>query len=186
MGLVSRLFRGNKKLEACLVDDAAHVTPGSQGEDVAKIQFALFALDTLEIDRTELTTQTYGPSTAAAVLSYKTRRHIINRSYQTAPDSIVGKMTIASLDAEMRERQRSFPGVGDCALTPPGVPQPFAPSRLNVPQRPVATFAGPVGDRNSKQSAGGKPKQLNRALRIFLAITKRASIEDGFRRCRRP
>ena len=125
-------------------------------------------------------TQTYGPSTAAAVLSYKTKRQIINRSYQTTPDSIVGKMTIASLDAEMRGHQLSFPGVGDCALTPPSVPQPFVLSPLNEPQRLVATFAGRVGDRNSKQSGGGKLKQLNRILRIFLAITKRASIEDGF------
>lgn len=180
MGLVSRLFRGNKKLEACLVDDAAHVTLGAQGEHVAKIQFALFSLDTLKIDRTELVTQTYGSSTAAAVLSYKTKRRIINHSYQTAPDSIVGKMTIASLDAEMRGRQLSFPGVGDCAQTPPSVPQPFLPSPLNGPQKLVATFAGQVGDRNSKKSADGKLKQLNRTLRVFFAITKKASVEDGF------
>src|SRR6185295_16020647 len=163
---------------ACLVDNAAHLTPGTQGEAVARIQFALFSLDTLEIDRTELVTQTYGPSTAAAVLSYKTKRHIINRSYQTTPDNIVGKMTIASLDAEMLERQLSFPGLGDCALTPPSGPPPFVLS--NGPQRLVTTFAGQVGDRNSKQSGAGKLKQLNRTLRIFLAITKRASIDDGF------
>jgi len=180
MGLVSRLFQGNTRLEACLVDNAAHVTLGAQGEHVAKIQFALFSLDNLDIDRTELVTQSYGPSTAAAVLSYKTKRQIINRSYQTTPDSIVGKMTIASLDAEMRKRQLSFPGVGDCALTPPSVPQPFVLSPLNGRQRPVAAFTEQVGDRNSKQSAAGKPKQLNKALRIFLSITKRASIEDGF------
>jgi len=180
MGLVSRLFQGNTRLEACLVDNAAHLTLGVQGEAVAKIQFALFSLDILDIDRTELVTQTYGPSTAAAVLSYKTKRHIINRSYQTTPDSIVGKMTIASLDAEMLERQLSFPGLGDCALTPPSGPPPFVLSPLNGPQGLVTTFAGPVGDRNSKQSGGGKLKQLNRTLRIFLAITKRASIDDGF------
>jgi len=180
MGLVSRLFQGNKKLEACLVDDRAHVTLGAQGEDVAKIQFALFSLDALKIDRAELTAQTYGPSTAAAVLSYKTKRQIINRSYQTAPDSIVGKMTIASLDAEMRRRQLSFPGIGDCALTPPSVPQPFVERRLNGSPTLATAFAGPVGDRNSKQLAGGKSKQLNRTLRIVLAITKHAAIEDGF------
>jgi len=180
MGLVSKLFQGNQKLEACLVDNAAHLTLGAQGEDVAKIQFALFSLDTLDIDRTELVSQTYGPSTAAAVLSYKTKRQIINRSYQTAPDSIVGKMTIASLDAEMRGRQLSFPGVGDCALTLPGVPQPFVLSPLNGSPGFAATFAGQVGDRNSELSGGGKLKQLNRTLRIFLAITKRASLDDGF------
>ena len=104
MGLVSRSFRGNKELEACLVDNAAHVTLGAQGEHVAKVQFALFSLDALKIARTELVTQTYGGSTAAAVLSFKTKRQIINQSYQTTPDSIVGKMTIASLDAEMGRR----------------------------------------------------------------------------------
>jgi hypothetical protein len=180
MGLVSRLFQGNSKLEACLVNDAAHVTLGAQGEHVAKIQFALFSLDTLKIDRPELVTQTYGPSTAAAVLSYKTIRQIINRSYQTTPDSIVGKMTIASLDAEMRDRQLPFPGIGDCALTPPGVPQPFALNSLDSPQRLVAGSADQVGDRSSKQAAGVKLKQLNRTLRIVLAITKRAAIDDGF------
>jgi len=178
MGLVSRLFQGNKKLEACLVDNAAHVTQGAQGEHVAKIQLALFSLDALQIDRTELVTQTYGPSTAAAVLSYKTKRQIINKSYQTTPDSIVGKMTITSLDAEMRDRQLSFPSVGDCALTPPSVPQPFVLNPLNGPQGPVAAFAGQVG--NSTQSGGVKQRQLNRVLRIFLAITRKASLEDGF------
>ena len=101
MGLVSRLFRYNNKLQACLADNAAHVTLGAQGEHVGKIQFALFSLDTLKIERAELVTQTYGPSTAAAVLSYKTKRQIINPSYQTKPDGIVGRMTIASLDAEI-------------------------------------------------------------------------------------
>lgn len=37
MALVSNLFRGDKKLEACLVNDAAHVTLGARGEHVAKI-----------------------------------------------------------------------------------------------------------------------------------------------------
>ena len=48
------------------------------------------------------------PATAA-VLNFKKKRGIINRAYQTAPDNIVGKMTIWSLDEEIgaRERQRS-------------------------------------------------------------------------------
>jgi hypothetical protein len=160
MGLVSRLFRNNKKLEACLVDNGAHVTLGARGEHVGKIQFALFSLDTLKMDRDELVTQTYGPSTAAAVLSYKTRRQIINQSYQTKPDSIVGRMTIASLDAEMRRREKSFPGIGDCSQSPPSVPQRLV----------AASGIAPVRGN----------KQLHRALRIFLAITKKASLEDGF------
>ena len=44
-----------------------------------------------------------------AVFNFKKKRGIINRAYQTAPDNIVGKMTIRSLDEEIgaRERQRS-------------------------------------------------------------------------------
>ena len=43
----------------------------------------------------------YGPTTAKAVLAYKTRRQIINRSYQSKPDGIVGIMTMRVLDEEM-------------------------------------------------------------------------------------
>jgi hypothetical protein len=43
----------------------------------------------------------YGPATAAAVLAYKQKRKIINFSYQTTADNIVGKMTMAALDKEM-------------------------------------------------------------------------------------
>jgi hypothetical protein len=35
------------------------------------------------------------------VLKYKTKRNIVNRAYQSSPDNIVGKMTIASLDREL-------------------------------------------------------------------------------------
>jgi hypothetical protein len=169
MGLISRLFRNNEELEACLVDNSAHVTLGAQGEHVAKIQFALFSLDNLKIERAELVTQTYGSSTATAVLSYKTKRQIINQTYQTTPDSIVGKMTIASLDAEMRGAEKSFPGVGDCFQSPLSVPQRFV--ALGAAQQLVETGGlGPVRGL----------KQLNRALRIVLAITKKASLEDGF------
>jgi hypothetical protein len=43
----------------------------------------------------------YGPTTAAAVLRFKTENQIINRSYQTRPDNIVGKMTMKALDQAM-------------------------------------------------------------------------------------
>jgi hypothetical protein len=43
----------------------------------------------------------YGPSTALCVLVYERKRQIINRSYQTQADNIVGRMTIASLDQGM-------------------------------------------------------------------------------------
>ena len=100
-GLRSKLFRGDARLEACLVNHAKHVTRGDQGPHVAKIQCAVLTLAGGAIDGGEASSMRYGPSTARAVLAYKTRRQIINRSYQTRPDDIVGIMTIRALDDEM-------------------------------------------------------------------------------------
>jgi hypothetical protein len=105
MPLQSNLFRDDPALQACLTNDRAHLTLGVSGEHVAKVHFALFATDGLAIDQDELGSKTYGPSTARAVLSYKTSRSIINRAYQSTPDNIVGKMTIASLDKDMLAKQ---------------------------------------------------------------------------------
>lgn len=97
MALRSKLFQGDSKLEAAEVSDAAHITPGATGPHVAKIQQALIKLDGAAIAVDSI----YGPATAAAVLAYKQKRNIINRAYQAKADNIVGKMTIASLDAEL-------------------------------------------------------------------------------------
>jgi hypothetical protein len=99
MGLQSAFFKDDPKLEACAVKDAAHIVPGTVGSHVQKIQLALIQLDGATITPDG----SYGPLTAAAVLSYKRQRGIINRAYQTTPDNIVGKMTIAALDEEMRK-----------------------------------------------------------------------------------
>ena len=40
MALQSKLFRGDPKLEACLVNDKAHVLQGARGEHVSKLQQA--------------------------------------------------------------------------------------------------------------------------------------------------
>ncbi len=101
MPLQSRLFKGDRALEECLIKDSAHITPGKVGEEVSKIQTALLALDEVSVSPQELKTKRYGPSTAAAVLAYKTRRRIINTAYQKTADNIVGKMTIAAMDREM-------------------------------------------------------------------------------------
>jgi hypothetical protein len=106
MPLKSYLFQGSDRLNACLVNDAKHVTLGQSGEHVADIQIALQHIDGLNINATELLSKTYGPSTAAAVLAYKKKRKIINSSYQSTADNIVGKMTIAALDDDMVARQR--------------------------------------------------------------------------------
>ena len=101
MPLHSKLFKDDQKLQACLVNDAAHVAPGAKGDHVSKIQRAIDALGDQVIAADEMSSKTYGPSTAAAVLAYKRKRNIVNFSYQTQADNIVGKMTIASLDSEM-------------------------------------------------------------------------------------
>lgn len=64
-------------------------------------------IDGYRIEPHEIASGRYGPSTAAAVLAYKKKRKIINRAYQTAPDNIVGKMTIAALDEDMLRIERS-------------------------------------------------------------------------------
>jgi len=102
MALQSKLLRGDPKLEATAISDPAHITIGARGEHVRKIQFALIVLDGAGI----ASDGAYGSETAAAVLAYKQNRGIINRSYETQADNIVGKMTMASLDREMLERER--------------------------------------------------------------------------------
>lgn len=97
MALQSQLFRGDVKLEAAATSDPAHIAPGASGEHVRKIQQALIQLDGAAISQDGV----YGPKTAAAALAYKKKRNIVNRSYQTEADNIVGKMTIAALDREM-------------------------------------------------------------------------------------
>lgn len=101
MPLVSRLLRDNRALQQCLLHDQAHVPPGSQGEHVCLIQRALVMLGEKQVNALEYIKGFYGPSTAAAVLAFKTKRGIINRAYQTKPDDIVGKMTIARLDSDL-------------------------------------------------------------------------------------
>ena len=104
--LVSMLLSGDAQLQRCAVEDPAHVTEGQKGPHVRLIQLALAITDNADIAGAEFASSSYGPSTTAAVLAYKTKRQIINRSYQNKPDAIVGKMTIASLDAEVAARER--------------------------------------------------------------------------------
>jgi peptidoglycan hydrolase-like protein with peptidoglycan-binding domain len=103
------LYKGDPRLEACLVQDSAHVQSGASGDHVFKIQTALILLDDLKIARGELAAKTYGPSTAAAVRAFKKKRNIINWTYQTQADDIVGKMTIAALDNEISQWEQQTP-----------------------------------------------------------------------------
>ncbi len=142
MALVSQLFRGDAALEACRVNDSAHLVIGTRGPHVLKVQRALAVLDGAHINLGEVSSQTYGSTTARAVLDCKRARAIINFSYQKTADNIVGKMTIAALDREMaltenqpplrgcqNERQPGFGagqtgrrvGVGDGPQSPPKI-----------------------------------------------------------------
>ena len=176
MTLTSSLFKNNKQLQACAREHSAHVTIGAVGEHVAKIQFALVALDRLSIDRTELVKQHYGKSTAAAVLAYKKKRAIINRSYQAVADNIVGKMTIASLDKEMRLRERVPRSGGECR---PGVRGPaLSASALSLGFSIPAGAGGALGVGPTAPRAPAI-KQLGGAARIMVFVASNAA-RDGF------
>lgn len=101
MNLQSKLLGRDPKLEAAAISDQAHIIPGASGDHVRKIQRALSLLDGVVISPEEVQRSSYGPSTAQAVLTYKQKRDVVNRSYQTHADNIVGRMTMASLDREM-------------------------------------------------------------------------------------
>ena len=111
MALKSEYLKGDRRLEAAAVSNPAHVTPGSRGDHVGKIQRVLITLDEADIDDNELREARYGTSTADAVFDYKNddRRKIINKAYQSSPDKIVGIMTMASMDREMFDRQLGDP-----------------------------------------------------------------------------
>lgn len=156
MPLKSRLFAGDAKLEDCAVRDQAHLTLGTQGVHVGKVQYALDAIDNLKIVRQELMQQVYGPSTADAVLKFKRQRAIINRAYETTADNIVGRMTIAALDAEMLKRQNLSPAIGECLRDRGGGGR--------------QSFAETVGGGPSKA-----PPQLGKNLRVVFGITQQTS-----------
>ena len=162
MGLQSTVFgfKGDAKLEACLVSNDAHIVasdpPGGRGvNDVGnhalKIQQALTTLDRLAISPDEIRKKTYGQSTAAAVLKFKQKRSIINFSYQTQADSIVGKMTIAAMDKELANRFPFQPidhlDVPTDIPVPP--PPPPSPTSTNFRVRflgGISAAAGLAGD----------------------------------------
>jgi hypothetical protein len=97
------------------VSDPAHITGGSRGDHVAKIQLALNQLDDAELKFDGI----YGPATAQAVMDYKNNpsRRIL-QSFQTTADNIVGKRTIASLDSEMLAAERAATDLRIVVLKP--------------------------------------------------------------------
>jgi hypothetical protein len=132
--LVSDLFKDNGQLQACSVDNAAHISQKdhSVGDHVGKIQTALIRIDpTLRIEQTELTARQYGLTTAAAVKAYKRVRSLINFSYQNAADDIVGIMTIIRLDKEVKDGQTRLIGK-DLALLDAPLAQGLVRNALNA------------------------------------------------------
>jgi peptidoglycan hydrolase-like protein with peptidoglycan-binding domain len=136
MSLQSQLFRGDARLEAAATSDADHIMRGAIGEHVRKIQNALIQLDGASIGADGK----YGPGTATAVQAYKRKRNIVNTSYQSQPDDIVGKMTMASLDAELVEAERAQ---GPVQLTV------ISPAPLKLDHVPFVHF-NPRSNRSSK------------------------------------
>ncbi len=114
MALLSQLFRGDPKLEAAAASDPDHIFQGAKGPHVAKIQQALIQLDGSAIAQDS----SYGPGTAAAVRAFKTKRQILN--FQGKIDDIVGKKTMAALDAEMAASEGSDDGVPVVSRSPGG------------------------------------------------------------------
>jgi len=106
MGLQSKLFKGDAKLEAAANSDPAHIAPGAKGSHVGKIQQALIKLDGAAITADSA----YGPATATAVAAFKQKRQILN--FAGKIDNIVGKKTIARLDEEMLAKEGGGGSVG--------------------------------------------------------------------------
>jgi hypothetical protein len=161
VGLQSKLFRADPNLEAAAVSDPAHIVPGASGAHVGKLQMALVVLDSAVISPDEMQRTTYGPSTAGAVLTYKQKRSIVNKSYQTQADNIVGKMTMARLDADM-VTQQSLPrrSVQITPLSAVRVPPPRSPSLLallNSSQTPRLSVTGAVVTTGSSALVAAGP-----------------------------
>jgi hypothetical protein len=73
---------------------------------IAESLQALMQLDRSSIGQHELSGNRYGQSKAAALLNYKKKHGIVNLRYRKHADNIVGKMTIASLDGEVAQREK--------------------------------------------------------------------------------
>ncbi len=167
MPLISRLFQGDRALDACLVNDSAHLVIGTRGPHVEKIQRAVSVLDGASIAGGEVSETVYGQSTAHAVLAYKQRRQIINRSYQSSADNIVGRMTMAALDGEMARAEQRPPlrgcttdlgggglarALGSRSSVGDTLQLEFPPARLNVAIQ-EALFVGETVPANSLRTA---------------------------------
>ena len=94
------------KLERCALKDADHITPGSVGEHVKRIQVALSLLRDIFL----VIDGRYGPKTAAAVVAFKEAQSPpLRQPYQSIADNIVGIRTIKALDQQMFKLENAPP-----------------------------------------------------------------------------
>jgi hypothetical protein len=173
MGLQTKLFRNDPRLEAAAVSDPAHIKIGASGDHVRKIQIALVLLDNAVISANEMQQASFLTSTALAVLTYKTKRNIVNRSYQTQADNIVGKMTMASLDRELLKLE--------AAPSAPIKIQSLSGSRV-LPPRSLAVVAFLKDPLNSASDSSlvGAPKILpNTILEMRRNSVAKVVVTDG-------
>lgn len=161
MALRSRLFHGDDRLEACAISDPAHLTPGSSGRSVGKVQRALTITDGAVIEAREMRAETYGPSTTAAVLSYKQARNIINKAYEQTVDPIVGKMTIKSLDDEMSRIEANAKGSAIC-----GDPGPAGDAGRRFQIKRTEAFGTTSNQTEQVGFSGRVTTQLNLSFQI--------------------
>ncbi len=108
--LTSKLFTQppSDRLERCALKDADHVTPGSVGDHVKRIQIALNQLSDvfLAIDGI------YGAKTASAVVEFKeTVSPPLRQPGPRIADNIVGIRTIRALGARMKRFEDAPPSL---------------------------------------------------------------------------
>jgi hypothetical protein len=183
MPLQSKLLGGDPKLEAAAVSDPAHLVPGARGPHVGKVQAALNAVDQAGLTRDDA----YGARTAAAVRAFKQKRRIVNA--QGLIDDIVGKKTIAALDAEMLRVEGGLPRPAPGPLPPPG-PRPAppppgprpGPRPKDLETRPIRDFvvrfrAGTTRDARENLLAASLAEHARKG-RGLQAISREARIGD--------
>ncbi|WP_395664902.1 hypothetical protein [Methylocella sp.] len=166
MGLMSNLFRGDPKLEACLVSDPAHVFQGAQGAHVGKIQQALVTLGAGFIGGGELGPMRYGLATARTVVAFKAKRGIL-QPWQSVPDDIVGKKTIAALDAEIAALEnRPAPPPSPFVITPLVSMTPYGWPHNHKTCPPEVGQGEPVDGRVNHIATPTNPKATGRMLNL--------------------
>ncbi len=159
MPLNSKLFTigaGSAECERCLNLPSAHIYLGQRGPHVRKIQSALVQITGVSLAPYDVAHEFYGQSTADAVLAYKSSHTppIINHSYQDKPDRIVGQMTIAALDFDMKVSEGGKvdppPIVASALFVPMDALQGFDPSPGNESIKGEAFQAVGVGEHNAR------------------------------------